>query len=34
MWSIFLQNVNQMVIMDFWKVKIEPYFKSIFEMVF
>jgi hypothetical protein len=30
-WNIFLKNLNQMVVMDFWKVKIGPYFQKSFQ---
>jgi hypothetical protein len=30
-WNIFLENLNQMVVMDFWKVKIGPCFQKSFQ---
>jgi len=34
MWNLFLWNFNQMVVMNFWKVKIEPCIQKSFWIYF
>jgi hypothetical protein len=31
---IFLWNLNQIVVMNFWRVRSEPYFQKFFEIIF